>query len=80
MEFEMENEIMALLAKASKYIAKTDLDNDSKINLLKLFHAQTDELSFCRILAYIIDPKNVDPKNVDPKHEQYFLTYHRSYN
>ena len=31
MEFEMENEIMALLAKASKYIAKTDLDNDSKI-------------------------------------------------
>ena len=69
----MENEIMALLAKASKYIAKTDLDNDSKINLLKLFHAQTDELSFCRILAYIIDPKNVDPKNVDPKHEQYFL-------
>ena len=64
----MENEIKALLAKASEYIAKTDLDNDSKINLLSLFHAQTDELSFCRILAYIIDPKNVDPKN-----KQYFL-------
>ena len=64
----MENEIKALLAKASEYIAKTDLDNDSKINLLSLFHAQTDEPSFCRILAYIIDPKNVDPKN-----KQYFL-------
>ena len=63
MEFEMKNKIKALLEKASKYIAKTDLDNDSKINLLKLFHAQTDELSFCRILEYIIDPKN----------EQYFL-------
>ena len=63
MEIEMENEIKALLAKASEYIAKTDLDNDSKINLLSLFHAQTDELSFCRILAYIIDPKN----------KQYFL-------
>ena len=59
----MKNKIKALLEKASKYIAKTDLDNDSKINLLKLFHAQTDELSFCRILEYIIDPKN----------EQYFL-------
>ena len=67
MDFEMKNDIKTLLDKASE-LAKTDLDNDSKINLLSLFHAQTDELSFCRILAYIIDPKNVDPK-----HEQYFL-------
>ena len=66
------------LARSELYVALENgrinlLLTSYKINLLKLFHAQTDELSFCRILAYIIDPKNVDPKNVDPKHEQYFL-------